>query len=111
MVARSKQDELVALVVERLKPLPITTRAMFGGHGLFLDGAFFGIVIDGKLYFRTDEESRSDYRSRGMPALQPPRHRPRGPNTVDRNLEVPSDVLDSDGLLKQWALRASQAKR
>ena len=105
------KNELVALVVERLEPLPITTRAMFGGRGLFLDGAFFGIVIDGKLYFRTDEESRADYRGRGMPALQPPKHRPRGPKTVDRNFEVPSDVLSNDRLLKQWALRASQAKR
>ena len=49
MVVRSKQDALVALVLERLEPLPITTRAMFGGRGLFLDGTFFGIVIDGKL--------------------------------------------------------------
>ncbi len=104
------EDELVALVVERLEPLPITTRGMFGGRGLFLDGGFFGIVIDGKLYFRTDEESRPDYRERGMSAFKP-KHRPRGPKTVDRNFEVPSDVLSSDKLLKQWALRASQAER
>ena len=111
MVVRSKQDALVALVLERLEPLPITTRAMFGGRGLFLDGAFFGIVTDGRLYFRTDEESRSDYRDPGMPALQPPKHRPRGPKTVDRNFEVPPNVFSNDELLKQWALRAGQAKR
>ena len=104
------KDELVALVHERLEPLPITTRAMFGGRGLFLDGAFFGIVIDRKLYFRTDEDSRPDYQDRGMPALQP-KYRPRGPKTVDRNFEVPSDVMSDDGLLKRWALRAAQAKR
>ncbi len=111
MVTRSKQDEIVALVLERLEPLPVTTRGMFGGRGLFLDGGVFGIVIDGTLYFRTDEESRPDYRDRGMPALQPPKHRTRGPKTVDRNFEVPSDVLSNDGLLKQWALRAARAKR
>ncbi len=110
MVTRTKQDEVVALVLERLEPFPITTRAMFGGRGLFLDGAFFGMVTDGRLYFRTDEESRSDYRDRGMPALQP-KYRPRGPKTVDRNFEVPSDVLNDDRLLKQWALRAARAKR
>jgi DNA transformation protein len=104
-------EELAALVRERLEPLPVDVRKMFGGRGLYLEGKFFGCIFGGKLYFRTDDESRPDYVSRGMPALQPPPHRPRGPKTVDRNFEVPPEVLENRTMLKEWALRAAAAKR
>jgi DNA transformation protein len=104
-------EELAALVLERLQPLPVTVRKMFGGRGLYLGDRFFGTIYGGVLYFRTDEEIRADYTSRGMPALQPPPHRPRGPKTVDRNFQVPPDVLADAALLREWALRAAAAKR
>jgi hypothetical protein len=66
--------------------------------------------MNGKVYFRTDDESRADYPQRGMPALQP-RHRQRGPRTVDRNFEVPPDVLENAVTLCDWAMRAVKAKR
>jgi DNA transformation protein and related proteins len=66
---------------------------MFGGHGLYMEDRFFGIIIDSAVYFRTDDESRPGYVDRGMAALQPPANRPRGKHTVDRNFEVPSIVL------------------
>ena len=103
-------DELLALVLERLDPLPVTARSMFGLKGMFHDGRFFGIITDGVLYFRTDEESRGEYLERGMPAFQP-KYRPRGPKTVDRNFEVPAEVLADETLLKEWALRAARAER
>jgi DNA transformation protein len=99
---------LTAFVLQQLQPLPVRSRAMFGGRGLHLEGKFFGIVTDGRLYFRTDEQSRSEYVTRGMGALQP-RRRPRGPKTVDRNFEVPADVVADAQLLKEWALRAAAA--
>jgi DNA transformation protein len=89
---------------------------MFGGRGLYLEARYFGVIFDGKLYFRTDDESRDGYLSRGMSALQP-KFRPRGPRTVDRNFEVPADILAEAGLLadagllKEWALRAARAPR
>lgn len=98
---------LAAFVLEQLRPLPVRARAMFGGRGLYLEGKFFGIVTEGRLYLRTDEESRADYLARGMQPLQP-RHRPRGPRTVDRNVEVPSEVLTDADLLREWALRAAR---
>lgn len=99
---------LAAFVLEQLRPLPVQARAMFGGRGLYLEGRFFGMVMEGRLYLRTDGESRAEYVARGMPALQP-RRRPRGPRTVDRNFEVPPDVLADANLLRQWALRAARA--
>ena len=97
-------------VIEKLQPLPVTSRAMFGGYGLYLEGKFFAVISDGKLYFRTDDDSRPAYLERGMQPLQP-KHRPRGPKTVDRNFTVPDDVLADAGLLREWAGRAANAKR
>ena len=82
---------------------------MFGGHRL--RDRLFGVISDGRLYFRTDDRSRGDYTSRGMSALQPPAHRPRGSQTVDRNFEVPVDVLEDPALLVEWAQRAAAAER
>ena len=101
---------LIEIVLQRLEPLPVTTRSLFGGRGLYLDGAFFGFVNGGVLYFRTDDESRAAYVARGMAAFQP-KQRPRGPKTVDRNFQVPDEIVASPALLKEWAIRAAQAKR
>jgi DNA transformation protein len=98
-------DELL----ERLAPLPVRARAMFGGHGLWLEDRFFGLVNEGRVYFRTGEESRREYVERGMTAFQP-RNRPRGPGTVDRNFEVPPEVMSDEDTLRQWAVRAASAK-
>ncbi len=102
-------EEILAAVLERLQPLPVAARSMFGGKGLYCDGRFFGVIFDGVLYLRTDDESRGEYTSRGMPALQP-KYRPRGPKTVDRHFQVPPNVLADDALLREWALRAAKVK-
>jgi DNA transformation protein len=101
---------LTDFVLERLQPLPARAKAMFGGVGLYLDGRYFGLVNDGRVYFRTDDNSRAAYVDRGMPAFQP-KNRPRGPRTVDRNFEVPPDVLADQDQLRAWAQRAASASR
>jgi DNA transformation protein len=107
MADTSTRDNLLA----RLEGLDVQARAAFGGWLLYLDGRYFGLVSgDGRIYFRTDEASRAEYTSRGMPAFHPGT-RPRGPKTVDRNFEVPPDVLKDSALLAEWAERASWVKR
>jgi len=45
---------------------PITTRAMFGGHGVYHAGKILGIVIDDALYLKADAETAL---SAGQPGL------------------------------------------
>jgi TfoX/Sxy family transcriptional regulator of competence genes len=71
---------------------------------------FFAVISDGRLYLRTDDESREAYTSRGMRPLKP-RYRPRGKRTVDRNFEVPSVVLSDALALREWALRSAAVLR
>jgi DNA transformation protein len=44
----------------------ITSRPMFGGHGLYWRDTIFGIVFGDRLYVKVDEESKGDFVSRGM---------------------------------------------
>ncbi len=97
-------------ILKQLSPLPVRTRRMFGGWGLYMEDRFFGVLNDGRLYFRTDDQSRGEYTSRGMQALQP-RFRPRGPKTVDRNFEVPQEVRADDDMLRAWAVQAAECTR
>jgi len=83
----------------------ISTRTMFGGHGLYLDDAFFGIVHTGVLYFRTDASSREQYVQAGSRPFNP-----RGRKELHRYYEVPTEVLDDAAMLVEWAGEAPRAR-
>ena len=51
-------EGLREFVLEQLESIDVRCRAMSGGHGCYLDGVFFGVIFDERLYFRTDEASR-----------------------------------------------------
>jgi DNA transformation protein len=94
-------------VVDQLGALPeVRAKAMFGGYGLYQEDRFFGILMDGRLYFKTDEQTRSAYLERGMgPFIYE-----KGRGTLAMNyFEVPPDVLESREELVAWALRAIEA--
>lgn len=90
--------------------MPVTTRNLFGSVGLYFEGAYFGFVADGRVYFHTNDETRTAYVACGMTAYQP-KSRPRGAKTVDRNFTVPEDVIADSEQLREWALRAVEAAK
>ncbi len=101
-----KQDaSFVAYVLEQLRDLDgVHCRAMFGGHGLYAGGVFFGILHGGRLYFKTDAESRMDYVNSGMEPFH------FSETQLSKTYyEVPPEVLEDDELLVSWAQRAIQA--
>ena len=88
------QDQLGGLSDVRFRP-------MFGDHGVYCGDVFFGILYEGRLYFKTNEETRKDYAGAGMKPF-----RPRKQQTLKNYYEVPPDVLDDDEVLQQWARQA-----
>ncbi len=53
-----------------LLPLgPVRARAMFGGWGLFLDDAMFGLIVRERLYFKVDAETESSFAAAGTEAF------------------------------------------
>jgi DNA transformation protein len=104
----TEPDPQVQQLLAVLRPLGVRARAMFGGYGLWLGDTFFGVVNDGRVFFRTDEDSRREYVARGMPPFQP-NNWPVGPKTVARNFQVPDEVLANSEALVEWALRAAKS--
>jgi DNA transformation protein len=99
-------DSFKEFVLDQLGALPeLRARAMFGAQGLYAGGRFFGILDEGRLFFKTDSQSQADYTARGM-----------GPFTCEmkgRGMtmsyhEVPPDVLENREELVSWAHRAIQ---
>jgi DNA transformation protein len=43
----------------------VTSLSMFGGWGIYKNGAIFAIIADGELYFKVDEKTRGEYETRG----------------------------------------------
>ena len=77
---------------------------MFGGYGIYASSRFFAILHEGRLYFKTDAESRVAYREQGMGSF-----RPTAKQTLINYYEVPPDVTEDAELLVRWAKRAIAA--
>src|SRR4051812_50167390 len=50
---------------------PVRARAMFGGVGLYAGDVFFALISDDALYVRTDDATRAEFESLGMPPFRP----------------------------------------
>jgi DNA transformation protein len=82
----------------------VTSRPMFGGHGLYWRDTIFGIVFRGRLYLKVDERTMGDYLARGMGPF-----RPNERQTLKSYFEVPPDVLAESEVLLSWAGEAIRA--
>src|SRR5215469_447465 len=99
-------DSFKDFVLDQLSALPeLRAKAMFGAHGLYSDGKFFGIVDEGRLFFKTDAWSEVDYAARGM---GPFTYEMKGKIMTMAYHEVPPDVLEQPQELTLWAQRAIQ---
>ena len=91
-------------VLDQLRALPeVRTKAMFGAHGLYQNEHFFGILDEGRLFFKTDASSQADYVARGM---VPFTHESKGRVVTMSYHEVPPDVLEQPQELVEWARKA-----
>jgi DNA transformation protein len=99
-----KHDGFRDFVLDQLSGLPgLTSRAMFGGYGLYQGDRFFGIIHKGRLYFKTDRLTLPHYRDRGMEPFTPT-----STQTLKNYYEVPVDILEAPDDLLTWASQAAQ---
>jgi DNA transformation protein and related proteins len=108
-MAARKTDTFKDFVLDQLRDLPdLTVRPMFGGHGFYLRGRFFGIIYKGQLYFRVSPKTLAEYTSRGSKPFVPFPDRP-GPKkqTMNSYYEVPAEILENSAELVQWAVKSA----
>ena len=97
-------DSFKEFVLDQLGALPeVRARVMFGAHGIYSGENFFGILDEGRLFFKTDAQSQADYTARGM---GPFTYESKGRVLTMSYHEVPPDVLESPPELVAWAQRA-----
>jgi len=91
-------------VLEQLAGLDgLRCRRMFGGHGLYCDERFFGIVHDGRLYFKTHPDTLPAYLSQHANVFTPSEKQ-----TLKNYREVPVDILEDAEQLSAWAKKAAR---
>ena len=99
-----KDDSFKDLILDQLGALAgVSSRAMFGGHGLYHGKVFFGIIYKGRLYFKTESTTRHAYLKRGMKPF-----RPSAKQTLKTYYEVPLDIIEDRDQLSIWASKAIQ---
>lgn len=101
------RDEFLAHVLELLAPLGrVAARPMFGGHGLYCDGVFFGIVLDSTLYLKVDDRNRGEFERAGSEIF---RYSRKGKRATLNFYRAPDDAMDALQLILPWARSALSA--
>lgn len=97
-------DSFRDFVLEQLAPLErLRCKRMFGGHGLYCGEAFFGIVYDGRLFFKTHPDTLGEYMEYHAAVFAPNEKQ-----TLKNYREVPADILEDSERLRLWARRAAR---
>lgn len=103
---RESTDAILALL--RSLVGQVETKEMMGAVGLFLQGAQFGVISDGRLHYRTDHLNRADYEAFETP--DPDAFCPAATIPADlRWRVVPGPVLSDAEMLTAWTRKAWEA--
>ena len=99
-------DSFKDFVIDQLNALPdVRVKAMFGAYGLYQGEHFFGILDEGRLFFKTNAKSQPEYTARGM---GPFTYESKGRTLTMSYHEVPPEILENPMELTGWAHRAIQ---
>jgi len=95
-------DEFIGYVIDQLAGWgEVSARKMFGGAGLYCDGAMFGLIADDVAYLKVDDSNRQDFVKAGSSAFNP--YPEKVKSAVMSYYEIPADVLEDAELLGKWA--------
>lgn len=84
----------------------ISTRAMFGGHGVYHDGVFIALVIDEALYLKADAQTRAAFEAAGCAPFE---YVQKGRRLTMSYWSAPETAMDSPQALLPWARLAYAA--
>jgi DNA transformation protein len=102
-----RANEFIAYVLELLAPLGSpSSRAMFGGHGIYVDAQIIAIVVDETLYLKADAQNRSEFDERG---LEPFSYESNGKTYAMSYFRAPEEAFDSPQAMRPWARSALAA--
>lgn len=93
-------DGFVAWCVELLSPLgAVRAKAMFGGHGLYVDECFVAIVEDEVLYLKADAQSSPAFAAAGS---APFTYTAGGKSMTMSYWRALDDAMESPAAMRPW---------
>ncbi len=97
-------NEFKAFLEEVFDPVgSVTLKRMFGGLGIFRHGLMFGLVADGRVCLKADEQTEQDFISEGMIEWS---YDGKGKPVKMGYWYMPDRLLEEPEELKEWALKA-----
>jgi DNA transformation protein len=88
---------------------PVEVRRMFGGAGIYADGMMFGLVADGVIYLKADEQNVAAFEAEKLPPFTyATKDGKRGVMSYRR---MPDRLYDDPDELAAWAREALAAAR
>jgi len=102
-------DAFLAHLHDLLDPMgDVATRAMFGGHGVYLDGDLVGVVMGEALYLKVDSETRLYFEAAGC---EPYVYLGQSEPITMSYWSVPDEAMESAQAMQPWAEFARAAAR
>ena len=83
-----------------------TAKRMFGGQGIYAEGAMFAIAHDERIYLKVDDDSRPEFEQLGSGPF-----RPNERQTLKSFYELPDAVASDEAELAAWLHRAVEAAK
>lgn len=103
----TRRSEFLEFVIEQMAGLgAITSRRMFGSHGLYCDGLFIAIISGDKLYFKADAQTQPAFAAGGLQRFG---YSARGKAVQLMYYEAPAEVFDEAQAMRDWGRRALEA--
>ena len=100
-------DDFIEYVKELLAPTGhARSRKMFGGCGIWLDETIVGIVADGRLYLKVDDETKPRFAAAGSAPFV---YEANGESYEMGYWTVPDEALESSDEMAPWARLALAA--
>ncbi len=100
-------DDFVQHCRELLAPSgAVRSRRMFGGRGIYVDELFVALIIDERLYLKTDPATRPRFEAAGC---QPFVYDGQGRQITVSYFSAPDDAMESPTLMQPWARLALEA--
>lgn len=104
-----KHNPYIAYLLELLSPLgTASARRMFGGWGIYVDGAMVGLAADDMFYLKTDEQTYSVFEAAGSaPFVFESKAKAK---TISTSYwSAPEQAMDAPEAMRPWAQLALQA--
>ena len=89
----------------------VTSKKMFGGYGIYLNGVIFAIITDdSELRFKVDETNQQQYEEAGSEQFIYTGHKNKKPTPMPY-WTVPEAVMENRELIEEWACQSAKISK